>query len=296
MIALVTGQQVAFWVFAPLAIALALGMVFSRKPVHSALSLAGMMVCLGCLYASLSAPFLFVAQIIVYTGAIMMLFVFTMMIIGIDSIDTMVETLRGQRVLAVIGALGFLCLVGGALVDGIRVTNPAGIETANNKFGGNTEGLAHLLFNDYIFAFEITGALLITAVLAAMILTHAPRVKKEDQRSRAARKIREFETSGKYPGTRPGSGSYARHNSIDYPALAPDGQAEPTSVSPTLKVRGDSKQAAGLVSAHLAAGRAIAEALDELDGTDEAARFADPNLTDPQHPQLTSESSDGQEQ
>lgn len=296
MIALVTGQQVAFWVFAPLAIALALGMVFSRKPVHSALSLAGMMVCLGCLYASLSAPFLFVAQIIVYTGAIMMLFVFTMMIIGIDSIDTMVETLRGQRVLAVIGALGFLCLVGGALVDGIRVTNPAGIETVNNKFGGNTEGLAHLLFNDYIFAFEITGALLITAVLAAMILTHAPRVKKEDQRSRAARKIREFETSGKHPGTRPGSGSYARHNSIDYPALAPNGQAEPTSVSPTLKVRGDSKQAAGLVSAHLAAGRAIAEALDELDGTDEAARFADPNLTDSQHPQLTSESSDGQEQ
>ncbi|NLH70474.1 MAG: NADH-quinone oxidoreductase subunit J, partial [Brooklawnia sp.] len=112
MIPLITAQTVAFWVFAPLAVAGGLGMVLSRKPVHSALSLAGMMVALGCLYASLDAPFLFVAQIIVYTGAVMMLFIFTMMIVGVDSVDSLVETIRGQRVASTIavGALAVLLI------------------------------------------------------------------------------------------------------------------------------------------------------------------------------------------
>ena len=121
MIPLITGQVVAFWIFAPLSIAGALGMVIARKPVHSAISLAGMMVALGCLYASLDAPFLFVAQIIVYTGAIMMLFLFTMMIVGVDTTDSLIETLRGQRVAAAI----FVFALGGsaaAAVGGSDVT------------------------------------------------------------------------------------------------------------------------------------------------------------------------------
>lgn len=280
MIALVTGQQVAFWILAPLAIALALGMAFSRKPVHSALSLAGMMVCLGCLYATLDAPFLFVAQIIVYTGAVMMLFVFTMMVIGIDSLDSLVETLRAQRLLAFLGAFGFLIMVGSALVNGIAQTNPDGLTTANAEHGGNVQGLAQLVFTDYVFAFEATGALLITAALAAMVLTHGERLTKpERQKQRADRKIREFETEGKHPGSRPGPGSFARHNAIQYPALGPDGKVVEKSVSPTLKVRGAAiLDAEGLSTAHLAAAREIASSWDELDGTDNADKYDDPDL------------------
>lgn len=291
MIALVTGQQVAFWIFAPLAIALALGMAFSRKPVHSALSLAGMMVCLGCLYASLDAPFLFVAQIIVYTGAVMMLFVFTMMVIGIDSLDSLVETLKSQRLLAFIGAFGFLIMVGSALINGIVHTNPDGLTTANAAEGGNVQGLAHLVFTDYVFVFEATGALLITAALAAMILTHGERLTKpERQRQRSDRKIREFETEGKHPGSRPGPGSYARHDSIAYPGLTPDGKIAEKSVSPTLKVRGSAiVEAEGLSTPHLAAGREIAQAWDELDGTDVAKDYFDAALERPETPAIESE-------
>lgn len=128
MIPLITAQTVAFCIFAPLAVAGALGMVLSRKPVHLALSLAGMMVALGCLYASLDAPFLFVAQIIVYTGAVMMLFIFTMMIVGVDSVDSLVETIWASEWRPRSLSLAVLLIV--ALSQGF-VTASQGLEGAN---------------------------------------------------------------------------------------------------------------------------------------------------------------------
>ena len=95
-----TGEVVAFVVCAPIMVLLAIGIVVARKPVHSALCMAGVMVGLAVLYAAQDAPFLFVVQIIVYTGAILMLFLFVVMLIGVDSRDSVVETLRGQRVAA----------------------------------------------------------------------------------------------------------------------------------------------------------------------------------------------------
>lgn len=274
MIVLVTAQAVAFWVFGPLAIALALGMVFSRKPVHSALSLAGMMISLGCLYASLDAPFLFVVQIIVYTGAVMMLFVFTMMIIGIDSTDAVVETLKGQRVLTGIAVLGFVALLVLAVGNGI-VTGSVGLGQANA--GGNVPAIAQLVFDRYVFAFEATSALLITAALAAMVLTHGERLKKgESQKMRAARRIRAFAETGASPAPLPNPGVYARHNSIEYPALLPDGTVAENSVSPTLAVRGVAiVENDGLRNAHLAVNRELSAAWDELSGEDTAQRYQD---------------------
>ena len=85
----------------------ALGMILARKPVHSALCLAAVMISLAVQYAAQDAPFLFAVQIIVYTGAILMLFLFVLMLVGVDSADSMVETIKGQRPLAVLAGLGF---------------------------------------------------------------------------------------------------------------------------------------------------------------------------------------------
>ena len=106
LIPLVTGPQVAFWLLAPVMVLAALGIILSRKPVHSALCLAVVMISLAVQYAAQDAPFLFVVQIIVYTGAILMLFLFVLMLIGVDAADSLVETIRGQRVWAVVGGIG----------------------------------------------------------------------------------------------------------------------------------------------------------------------------------------------
>lgn len=266
MIPLLTAQAVAFWVFAVLAAVAALGLVLSRKPVHSALCLAAVMICLACLYASLDAPFLFVAQIIVYTGAVMMLFVFTMMIIGVDSVDAMVETIRGQRVAAVIGALGLLVLLLLAVGHGV-LTDSKGLGAAVGD-QGNVRSLAYLVFGRYVFAFEATAALLITAALAAMVLAHGERLhRKERQQARAARRAREYAEHGVDPAPLPSPGVYARHNSADHPALLPDGSTAEGSVVPTLAARGVVVVDRGrLVAPNTAADRAIRAVRDDQHG------------------------------
>ena len=96
-----TGEAVAFWILGSLAVIGALGMVLARNAVHSALWLVVTMLCLGFLYVVNAAPFLGAVQIIVYTGAIMMLFLFVLMLVGRDASDSLIETLRGQRVAAI---------------------------------------------------------------------------------------------------------------------------------------------------------------------------------------------------
>ena len=102
LIPLVTGAEVTFWIGAPLAVLGALGLVFSRRAVYAALSMAVSMISLAVLYASLDAPFLAMTQIIVYTGAVMMMFLFVMMMVGVDTPDSAVETLKAQRPLAIL--------------------------------------------------------------------------------------------------------------------------------------------------------------------------------------------------
>ena len=94
-----------FWILAPIMVLAALGLLFVRKAVHAALLLAVVMISLAVLYAVLDAPFLFAVQIIVYTGAILMLFLFVLMLVGVDASDSVVETIRGQRVMAIVGGL-----------------------------------------------------------------------------------------------------------------------------------------------------------------------------------------------
>ena len=90
-----------FWILAPIMVLAALGILFVRKAVHAALLLAVVMIGLALLYLLQGAPFLFAVQIIVYTGAILMLFLFVVMLVGVDASDSLVETIRGQRLAAI---------------------------------------------------------------------------------------------------------------------------------------------------------------------------------------------------
>jgi NADH-quinone oxidoreductase subunit J len=235
---------VTFWLLAPLIVAAALGLLFVRKAVHAALLLAVVMIGLAVLYAVQDAPFLFAVQIIVYTGAILMLFLFVLMLVGVDASDSVVETIRAQRLMATVGGL----LLGMVLVVGIAqvaLGSVTGLGEANA--GGNVEGLAGLLFSDYVFAFEATSALLITAAIGAMVLAHrerlAPKVTQSDM---AAQRMRDYASHGKHPGPLPSPGVYARHNAVDTPALLPDGTPAESSVSRLLAARGTIRSAPAL--------------------------------------------------
>jgi NADH-quinone oxidoreductase subunit J len=103
------GEAIAFWILGPLSLAGGIGMVLFRNAVHSALSLAGTMICLGAMYIVEQGPFIGLVQVIVYTGAIMILFLFVLMLVGRDSSDSLVEVLRGQRWAALLGGIALLC-------------------------------------------------------------------------------------------------------------------------------------------------------------------------------------------
>jgi NADH-quinone oxidoreductase subunit J len=227
---------IAFWILAPLMVLCALGLVISSKAVHSALFLAVVMVSLAILYAAQDAPFLFAVQIIVYTGAVLMLFLFVLMLVGVDASDSLVETLRGQRLLAIGVGLIFAALMVVGLAQ-TTVGTVVGLDEAN--IDGNVPGVARLLFSNYVFAFEVTSALLITAALGAMVLAHRERLSaKPTQRELALQRMRNYAQSGIHPGPLPGPGTFARHNSVDTPGLLPDGTPSQLSISRVMRARG----------------------------------------------------------
>ena len=219
-----TGEAVQFWILAVVAVLGALGTVGMKKAVHSALSLAGTMIVLAVFYLAQGAYFLGIVQIVVYTGAIMMLFLFVVMLIGITAADSLKETIRGQRVAAVVCGLGFgVLLVAG--IGNASLHSFTGLGQANAN--GNVEGLARLIFTTYVWAFEITGALLITAAVGAMVLTHRERTEeRRTQRELSEARFRE----GGHVTPLPAPGTYARHNAVDIPALLPDGSQSEQSV------------------------------------------------------------------
>jgi NADH-quinone oxidoreductase subunit J len=228
-----THEAVVFWFLAPVAVAGALGLVLVRSAVHAAVLLAVVMLSLAAFYTTEAAPFLAVVQVVVYTGAVLMLFLFVLMLVGVDSTDSLVETLRGQRLAAVALGLGFAVLLVAAIAGAISGFHPKGVGGAEAG-KGNVVAIAELLFSRYVFAFEATSALLITAGLGAMVLTHreptTPRLtQKERMLERVAR-------GGSGMAPLPGPGVYADHDAVDTPALLPDGSIAPTSVPEYLQV------------------------------------------------------------
>ncbi|USQ82873.1 NADH-quinone oxidoreductase subunit J [Streptomyces phaeoluteigriseus] len=227
-----TGEAFQFWVLGTVAVIGALCTVFMKRAVHSALCLAGTMIILAVFYLANGAYFLGVVQIVVYTGAIMMLFLFVVMLVGVTAADSLTETIKGQRWLALVCGLGFgILLVAG--IGNASLTEFGGLAEANA--GGNVEGLAALIFTKYVFAFEITGALLITAAVGAMVLTHRERTERAlTQREMSEQRVRE----GVHLPPLPAPGVYARHNAVDIAGLLPDGTPSELTVSKTLRERG----------------------------------------------------------
>lgn len=231
--------MIAFWILAPVMVACALGLLFARKAVHAALLLAVVMISLAVLYAVQDAPFLFAVQIIVYTGAILMLFLFVLMLVGVDASDSVVETIRGHRLFSILigGGFGITLVLGVAQVS---FGTAIGLDKANSN--GNVPAVAEILFTRYVFAFEVTSALLITAALGAMVLAHRERLTpKPTQADLAAQRVRDYAEKGLHLGPLPPPGVFARHNSVDTPALLPDGTAAEASISRVLAARGTVK-------------------------------------------------------
>ena len=258
------GETVLFWILAPLMVIAALGLLFVKKAVHAATLVGSVMVALAVLYAAQDAPFLFAAQIVVYTGAVMMLFLFVLMLVGVDSADSLVETIKGQRWIGLLAGVG-LAFILVTIVTGVSFgaldwdkphlmpptaegeTAPvagwpaaAGLEVANAE--GNPVGVARLVFGRYVFAFEIVGTLLVIAALGAILLTHSERLRpKETQRSLSERRVR----AGTHVPPLPAPGVFARHNAVDIPALLPDGSPSELSVSRVLRARGQNQPVPG---------------------------------------------------
>lgn len=226
-----TSEAVLFWVLGTVAVLGAIGVVAAPKAVYSAVFLACTMIALAVLYIAQDALFLGVVQVVVYTGAVMMLFLFVLMLIGVDLSESFAETLRGQRVAALAAGTGFgVLLIAG--IGNVSVAGFTGLAQANS--GGNVEGLAALIFTRYLWAFELTSTLLITAALGAMVLAHRERFERRKTQRELA--VERFQAGG-HPTPLPNPGVYARHNAVDVPARLPDGSDAALSVSAILPQR-----------------------------------------------------------
>jgi NADH-quinone oxidoreductase subunit J len=163
-------DNVVFWVFTPIAIGSAVAMLVMRNVVHAALFLVVNLGCVAVMFLLLDAPFLFAVQIIVYAGAIMVLFLFVIMLLGVDRTDVRTERLFLQRPLAIVLAAAFLLEIGMAVRAGVGFATkaPEGFDALQPT--GNVQAVADVLFRSYFFPFEVTSILLIVAAIAAMVL------------------------------------------------------------------------------------------------------------------------------
>ena len=228
------GEQTAFWICGTLAVVGALGLVLSHRAVHSALFVALTMINLAILYAANSAPFLGLVQVIVYTGAVMMLFLFVLMIVGVDASDSFAETIKAQRGWTALLVLGFAALLIAGIVTAMSEMTSIGLDEANSANGGNVQGLAFLIFDRYLLAFQVVAAVLIAAALGALVLAH--REHLQPRRTQADLSRDRFK-SGQHPGVLPNPGVMSSTNAIGNPALLPDGTPSQESIPLPLRVQ-----------------------------------------------------------
>ena len=230
-----TPEAIQFYILAPLSIIAALGMLIVKKAVHSAILMASVMLILAFFYIAQDAPFLGIVQIVVYTGAVMMLFLFILMLVGVDTKESLIETIKGIRFVAITASLGIGILLVALIGNATLGFEAVGLKGANAE--GNVQGIAYKLFSTYVWAFEVVSVLLITAALGAMVLAHSQRVNpRPTQREMAIRRFR-GESLAETAGA-PAPGVFARYNGVDVPALLPDGSPAVASINDTLKARG----------------------------------------------------------
>ena len=173
----------------------AIGVVIRTNPVHCALHLVMTLFGVAVLFVSLEANFLAAVQVIVYAGAVVVLFLFVIMLFGVDQAESLtVEPIKGQRVLAAVFGVGVLALVLIALVGGSRViTGQPSVSGALSDSEPDINQLARNLFSEYVFAFEVTSVLLVIAVVGTVILARRPPrpIAPEPESERRSRRRRD---------------------------------------------------------------------------------------------------------
>ena len=234
-----TGEAILFSCTAVFMVACALGVLFFKKAAHCAISMVGVMLGLAVLYFAQGAPFLGSVQVIVYTGAIMMLFLFVIMMIGISASDDYTRQRRGNIVASVVLGLGMMVVVAGVVLKANR-PDYVGFDQEAAYTDSPVQDLAVVLFSNHWFTMELAGMLLVTAAIAAMLLTHTDALRpKLDQKRTAEAKMQAFKEQGRRIGQLPTPGVYANSNAVDVPAI--DGatyQPLEDSVSRVLRVKG----------------------------------------------------------
>ena len=190
-----TVDSAVFVCAAVIVLAGAIGVVIAKNPIHSALMLVMTLFGIAILFVAQEAHFLAAVQVIVYAGAIVVLFLFVIMLIGVDREESMqADELEGQRPLAIL--LGFIAFAEIALLS--RGTGWAtGAEAVAGPSGGpgsNVEKLARSIFTTYLLPFEVTSVLLVIAVVGAVVLARRPR-RDEAVDEEAEREAEEEEVS-----------------------------------------------------------------------------------------------------
>lgn len=232
-----TGETLLFALIAVVMVLLSVfGLLVTRRTVYAAVCVIGDMVCFAILYTMLEAPFMGVVQVTVYTGAILMMFLFVLMMIGVDPADSPHETLTGQRILAaVVGSAMAVVAIGAVLIA--KTPAPVGMESANAET--NPAAVAGSIFGKHALTMELVDGLLIVAVLGAMMLTHRERVRRRiTQAALADAKMAAFAEKGRHIGQKPAPGVYAESNSAAAPALTVGGAPVRESVNRVLRIRG----------------------------------------------------------
>ena len=163
-------STILFIVFAAIAVLSALNILIQRNPLYSALSLIGTLISLSALYVTLHAEFIAVVQIVVYAGAIMVLFIFVIMLLNVPRDQPLVEKQKGLRYLAIPFA-GLLIAETFYVVLSVKpIALPPVPEGAEDIAVGTTWSIGTTMFTDYLLPFEVTSVLILMAVVGAMVL------------------------------------------------------------------------------------------------------------------------------
>ncbi|WP_067779107.1 NADH-quinone oxidoreductase subunit J [Actinomyces vulturis] len=245
------GEVILFAVVACVTLACGIGLLTAKRAVNAAVNMIMIMISLAILYIANSAPFLGIVQGVVYTGAVMTLVLFVIMLVGVGTDEKIVETVHGQKAIAVVLGLAMSALL---IVAASKAAFPPAVGL--NTEESNPTVLAELLFSSHVVTMELTAILLITAAVGALTLTHRDRIRpRKSQLDVAKDKMIAYAESGVHPGQDTFSGVYAATNSAAAPALDAAGQPVEESVSRVLKVRGDDLDVSDLAPRLALAGR-----------------------------------------
>jgi NADH-quinone oxidoreductase subunit J len=197
----VTLEAVVFFVAAALALAGAVGVVLARNPVHCALLLVVTLVAVAIFFLLQEAQLVAVVQVIVYAGAIVVLFLFVIMLLGVDREESLEDPVRFQRPAALaLGAIllaEIFVLAGRDWVTGARSVRGSATRQVDGVDLGNVERVARTLFTDFLWAFELTAALLVIAVVGAVVLARrsGQRAELDEHEQAIVQQITEAELS-----------------------------------------------------------------------------------------------------